>query len=340
MIPELKRAIIKYVPDYFSWDVERQEQFRVNKPKEISLQIRSYLMAELLGLPVATEEEMEEAEDQFSDAQWTLINSGLLPLDGIGDDYFYLNEHFAEGKSILSFPTLYDFDFADFQFQEECRLRDNENYQIGPYYGSLYLSWARLFVDGQFSYATLSMMAGFIYSELDEFGNDYLNELIPYVFKPGKNHGKQEKEGFFRHDMKKDAGGLEGQLEELTRRFWDYHRSTYDRLNEECAKEDRQEVFIIDTSHEDDPSHHFVFTDKEVLAKIHLKTFLADCREAEQRDHAILFDMVVQEKERMRHFLDEQYADIMANFDPKIVKLRKKNKILFHKDSGLADLLD
>jgi len=33
MSPELKKAIIKYVPDYFSWDKKRQEQYRVDTPE-------------------------------------------------------------------------------------------------------------------------------------------------------------------------------------------------------------------------------------------------------------------------------------------------------------------
>ena len=42
----------------------------------------------------------------------------------------------------------------------------------------------------------------------------------------------------------------------------------------------------------------------------------------------------------MRQFISEQYADIMANFDNKIVKLVKKKKIVIHKDAGLDGLLD
>ena len=31
MLPELKQAIIKHLPDYFSWNPDRQEQYRVNE---------------------------------------------------------------------------------------------------------------------------------------------------------------------------------------------------------------------------------------------------------------------------------------------------------------------
>ena len=42
----------------------------------------------------------------------------------------------------------------------------------------------------------------------------------------------------------------------------------------------------------------------------------------------------------MQQFLDKQHADIMDNFNGKIIKLSKKNKIIIHKDSGLDGLLD
>ncbi len=122
-------------------------------------------------------------DNSMTEAQWTTTNRAMLPLRGIGEDYFFLNKNFAEGKSTLSFPTLYDYDFADFQFQEKCR-------------------------------------------------------------------------------------------------------------------------------------------------------------KAKQIDHSILIGRIEKEKELTQQFLNEKYADIMANFNGKIVKLAKKNRIIIHKDSGLGGLLD
>jgi len=263
----------------------------------------------------------------------------MLPLQGIGEDYFFLNENFAKGESTLSFSTLYDYDFADFQFQEEWRRKDIADYQSKPYYGSLYSTWARLQIDGKFSYGILSMLAAYINSEVDEFGHDYIEELIPYEFKPGKNHGKREKDGYI-HDMKRDANGLEPQLKELTRRFWSHLQETHEHLQIEFSKTSMQQVFIINTSRKDEPEHQFIFTDKDILSSIGLKTFMADCRKAEQVDHSILIGRIEKEKELMQQFLNEQHVDIIANFNGKIVKLSKKNKIIIHKDSGLDGLLD
>ncbi|WP_457664999.1 hypothetical protein [Thiolapillus sp.] len=40
---------------------------------------------------------------------------------GIGEDYIDLNECMAEGKTLLDFPTLYDYDYVDYLFQEEAQ---------------------------------------------------------------------------------------------------------------------------------------------------------------------------------------------------------------------------
>ncbi len=201
MVPELIRAIMKFVPNYFTWNEERREEYRVHMPEEDKFNIRQFLMSELLDIAVGNDDEMDEAEGHMTEAQWTTINGVILPLQGIGEDYFFLNENFAEGQSTLSFPTLYDYDFADFQFQEEWRKKD-------------------------------------------------------------------------------------------------------------------------------------------ILSRISLKTFMADCRKGEQIDHSILIGRIEKEKELMRQFLDKQHADIMANFNDKLIKLTKKNRIILHKDSGLDGLLD
>jgi len=163
MLPELRRAIIKFVPNYFSWDEKTQERYRVQMPQEVTFKIRQFLMAELLGIAVKNEEEMDEAENHLTEAQWSMINGAMLPLQGIGENCFFLNESFAEGQSILSFPTLYDYDFADYQFQEEWRKKDIADYQGKPYHGSLYSTWARLQVDRRFLQLRHLVHAGCLY---------------------------------------------------------------------------------------------------------------------------------------------------------------------------------
>ena len=342
MLPELKQAIIKHLPDYFSWNQDRQEQYRVNMPEQDYLKVEQFLLKALFDITVTDKDQMDEAKDDLTNAQSTKLNATLLPLQGIGENYFWLNEFFPESKTLLSFETLYDYDFQDHQFQQETKEKDFKDYQKKSYRGSLYLTWARLMIKKQFYYATLTMASGYIYSKLDEYGQDYIKELIPHEYVQGKNHGVPDKEGFL-WDYKPDAGGFERQLKELKYRFWDYTKNAWERLEKEFDKESLQQVLIFNESNPsesqfimfDDPCLHFVFTDKEGLKKIHFKTFMRDCWDVEQKDHSGFIKNIDDEKQKLRRFLDTQYHDIMVNFDPNILKFRKKYTIVCHKDSGL-----
>jgi len=339
MSPELKKAIIKFVPDYFSWDKKRQEQYRIDTPEEDAFRIRQFLLRGLFDISVSNDDEVEEAWRAMNEVQCSKLNATLLPIKGIGEDYFYLNEVFCSQKNLLSFETLYDYDFDDYKYQEEARKREQKDYEKKPYRGSLYLTWARLMIDDSFSYGVLSMVAGYLYCQLDEYGNDYMEKLIPHEFTRGKKHGKAEGPGYL-FDLKIDAKGLESQLDELKQRFWKHISEVHERLMVEFDKKSKQRVFILDQSQVGDPSHHFLFTDKEILKRIQLKTFMRCCRAAEQTDHSSLFRKLEEEKKLITKYLDKQYKDVMENFDPQIIRFRKKYKVIFDRDSGLDELLD
>jgi hypothetical protein len=338
MSPELKKAIIKSVPDYFSWDKKRQEQYRVDTPEEDAFKIKQFLFRELFKISVSNGDELEEARREMNAAQCLKLNATLLPIQGIGEDLFYLNEGFCSKKNMLTFETLYDYDFDDYKFQEYTRKNEQKDYENKPYRGSLYLTWARLVMDESFSYATLSMVAGYLYCQLDEYGNDYIEKLIPHEYTNGKEHGKPEGAGYLL-DLKIDANGLESQLDELTHRFWNHISEVCERLMDEFDEKSEQRVFILNDSQEGDPSHHFLFTDKQILERIHLRSFMRCCRAAEQTDHSFLFRKLDEEKKLLTIYLDKQYQDIMENFDPKTVRFRKKYKVICHRDSGLDELL-
>ena len=90
MSPELKKAIIKFVPNYFSWNKKRQEQYRVDTPEEDDFKIRQFLLKELFNISVSNDDEVEEAWRAMNEAQCSKLNATLLPIKGIGEDFFYL----------------------------------------------------------------------------------------------------------------------------------------------------------------------------------------------------------------------------------------------------------
>jgi hypothetical protein len=321
----LQRAIIGVKPDYYSWPPEVQERYRVTMPDGDMFRINQALMKALFGIRVDTEESMDEAFDAFDDARKVLFTGALLPLVGIGENNFFLNEHLGD-ETILDFATVYDYDHDYYCFQEDVRKEETPSYTRKPYRGDLYHRWARLQIDGAFHYATLSMAAAYIFSGIDDVGSKRIDELIPHEYVHGEDHGKREGIGTIL-DRRIDAAGLEGQLQELMERFHLYISARYEGLAVEFDGESRKAVYMFDRSRPDDPHMDFIFTDKTALQAVRFHHFIADCR-AIARDSHELDPIIDREKSAIVTFLDEAHRDIMENFDPRIVKFRKKRKII------------
>lgn len=305
-------------------------------PAEDRFRIEKALLAALFHIRADTEAEVEAALDAFDEAQHLLLNSTALPIMGIGDDCFYLNEWLGEDKTLLDFETLYDYDHADHGFQERARREECPDYTVKPYRGSLYYQWARLEIDGTFHYALLSMAAGHLYGMLDELGFDKIGELIPYDYVDGPDHGKREAKGTV-WDMRVEAGGLEAHLEELQDRYRRYLAARYEALSRAFDDKAQKQVYLIDLSRQDDPQMHFIFTDKTALQAVRFRHFMHDCR-AIAGDEQELEALARQERQSALAFLERNYRDILDHFDLKVVKFRKKRKIVVA-DGALEDLL-
>lgn len=204
--PALRRALIKVRPEYFGWSSAEQERYGVTIPPKDHEHLCRALLQELWGRKVRSSKAAARAATHLPLDEQHLWNETILPLVGIGKACFFLNEYFAEGETILDFPTLLAYDEDDHRFQEAARKKEEPTYQSTPYRGSLYLTWARLFVGAQFTYATLTMAAGYILCALEEVASALTQELIPHRFVPGKHHGKVEGK-CYRWDQRIDAGG-------------------------------------------------------------------------------------------------------------------------------------
>lgn len=331
----LRRAIIGVNPDYFSWSVEEQEKYRVSMPDEDDFRITQALLKALFQLEVNTQQEMRAVFDAFSDEKYLRFNSTVLPLQGIGEDCFYLNDWLGEGKTLLDFETLHEYDYDDHYFQEQARQKDFPDYVVKPYRGSLYYRWAHLFIDGDFYYANLSMAAGYLYGMLDGLGLDKIQEQIPYEYVDGPEHGKRDGKGTI-WDLKLDAGGMEAQLQELQDRYYRYTMERQEALSREFDEKAQKRVYLIERSHGNEPYMDFVFTDKTALQAVRFRHFMSDCRNL-LGDSRELEALVQQERRAALDFLEAMHQDILHNFDPKVVKFRKKRKIVVA-DGALKDL--
>ena len=258
-------------------------------------------------------------------------NEAILPLVGIGEDCFYLNEWLGENKTILDFPTLRDYDEDDYRYQKNARKRDDPCYASKPYRGSLYLSWARLFIDEKFTYAALSMAAGYLFSRLEEVAAEIIEMHIPHRYVPGKNHGKAKGESF-QWDMRLAADGHEGLLEELQHRVFEYTHARYDALLTDWDRAKKRGVYWVDTSEPQERNTHFVFTDKDALSAVRFRSFVRDCR-AITRETDELDDAVTEEKTKLKSFIAQQHHELLQTFDSRIKRLRRRRRILIHKDA-------
>ena len=332
----IRRAIISVAPDYFAWTTEAQERYRATISDDDDFRIRQIVVNVLFDIKTATRDDLETALENFDDGQYLLLNSTLLALTGIGDDWFFLNEHLAENTSLLNFETVYDYDHADHVFQESWRQRDIPDYTAKPYRGGLDYRWARLKINGAFHYANLCSVPSYVHSKLEEFGFDKINCLIPHEYVEGKNHGKREGQGSL-FDMRVDAGGLEPQLEELKDRYYRYLSTRFESLLDGYHANATKRVYQIDDNQETEPHRDFIFTDISALQAVRFRHFMQDCN-AIQGDPDELKSLIEQEYKEAVGFLEHAHQDIVANFDPKVVKLRKKMKVIIA-DAAAKDLL-
>lgn len=322
----LRRAIIRAIPEYYAWTETERERYRQHVPKEQDFLIRQAVLSSLFGIEVGTEEKMNDVLKGFDDEQYLLLNSTLLPFQGIGENDFFLNEWLADGVTLLDFETLDDYARYDHEFQEQARKEKDTAYEFRPYQGELHPCWARLNINGEFHYATLISLARHLLDTLDETGSEQIESLIPHRYMEGKNHGKREQDGTV-WNFQVDAGGMEPQLEELRHRYHEYLRARHDHLLDRFDEEAALRAYIQHQQHGLEPHINFIFSDKSALDAVRFRHFFSDC----QRIAVGITELAAvtdQEQKAAVEFLQEQYCDIQQNFDPSVAPLRKKRKIV------------
>lgn len=326
----LRRAVMRAQPEFYAWDVARQEHYRIYQPEAERFALERSVFRDVYGVDCETETALREAWDDVPIGELDAINETLLPWQGIGEDSFYFNEYMAAAHR-LRFDTLDAYARDDHAFQETARQKDDTEHVVRPYQGNLHARWARLFVDGKFRYATLSNLAGHLSMHICELGLDTIDTLIPHQYVRGPNDGKRDGDCFV-WDMRPDAGGLEPQLEELTRRLYQYERDRWTELLDELDRQAATAIYTQDVSNGVDAQLHFIFSDKTAMARVRLRHFVRDCRCLEQ-DADTLAAYEQREADLVSAFVHAQHDDIMRHFNPKVAKLKKRRKILMHKDA-------
>ncbi|RLA43914.1 MAG: hypothetical protein DRR42_21110 [Gammaproteobacteria bacterium] len=309
---------------YFAWPAKQQERFRATMSEKARQKVECVLIDCLLGIKCSAQE-LPNTWDDIPLPKLNIINWANLLTQGIGEDYICLNEHMAEGKSLLDFSTLYDYDYDNYLFQEEAKKQDFSGYKGVDYFAYQYTSWVRLLIQEQFYYASFMSLATHFLDEIESAGSDHIRQLIPHDYVDGNDQGKPEKGGFL-WDMKVDAGGLEAQLEELQSRWYVYQQERWVALSRSIS-DLPSAVFIQDPDWDDDPHRLFIFNNVTTLKLIRWQHFLSDCKPL-ITDFSLMEEQLKKEIGDAISWLSENHKDILKNFDPKITKLRKKTKII------------
>ena len=329
--PELRRAMMRVRPEFFAWSARKRERYGADLPEEDERRLHQTLIKELFGAKARSWKRDTTGGKTIPLRELNHWNEAILPLVGVGEDCFFLNEWFGENKTILNFPTLRAYDEDDYYFQEDARKREDLLYASKTYRGSLYLTWARLFVEQKFTYATLSTAAGYIYAQLEDGAADDIEKRIPHRYIPGKNHGKIKGKNF-QWDMRAEANGQEDLLEELQRRVFDYTRERYDVLLTDWDRAKRRGVYCVDMSEPQEHNVHFIFSDKEALSAVRFRSFVRDCRAIERRIDE-LTQVIEEETTKLKSFILRQHQELLQTFDPRVKPLRRRRQILIHKNA-------
>ena len=332
----LRQAVIRVKPDYFALSETEREHYRLQLNTDDDFRIQQTVLKELFGVAVNKTEDLDAVLDTFDDSQYLLWNSTLLPLQGIGEDDFFLNEVLPADVTLLDFDTVGDYARDDHRFQEQAHKQEDPDYKICPYRGNIHRCRARLTIDGAFHYADISSLAGYVTDRLDEAGFERIDELIPCQYVDGPDHGKRDDNGYI-YDKRLDADGLEGQLQALRDRYYTYMREKYEALLDRLAALPRPCVYMMDRTRENEPQIDFVFSNAAALDAVRFRHFVSDCRSI-AADPVEVDNLIKQEKHLAIDYLANTYEDIMDNFDPTVVKLRRKRKIILANEK-LKDLL-
>lgn len=345
------RFMMKFHPKFFSLSDKDQDSYKIENEDEMRFPFKKFLYSELMGITPAPSvlEALDDPDSFYEDIDLPedillKMNSASAYLRGIGPNYFQLNESFAENESILTFPTLYDYDLNEHEFQERAFLEDLEKKEkeIPPYLMRLSSRWARCYlkekkgdnIENKFYYLVLTTVSSYIYDLLENISMDYIDKLIPNEFVEGPNHGKKEN-GMILWDMKTDANGLEDVLDDLNSANRKYIGDVYSRLKIYFNDNKKNTIWVSDETSEYDPSKFYIFSDQDVLKSVRFDHWQEDTDKFITEDLSFINDLVTEEEDLLLRYLDKEFKQLMENFDPKVKRLKKRNKILMSSDINI-----
>lgn len=298
-IAVLKSCVTATKPDYDS--LSDENRYLLSLSKDFHDKVRKTFISKLFGIKQRRYKRKGilgfdlpgyDYKPKLNPDQQYRYNAAMLSMCGIGECRFLLTESLCHGKTLLDYSTLHDYEYDYYLFQKSVQLEglaeqwsstEPEDADCDPYYGIDFPHWARLYIDGEFFYATLYSAFRYCLEEIEETIDDILDTIIPHTFVKGPEHGKKTDNNCTRWNMVIDASGKEPLLEHLKdlKYFYLYNY----RLPLLKAHFDMQpnQVFMLDKGYENygfydknDPHVNIVFSNKASLHDVRLDKFWED----------------------------------------------------------------
>jgi hypothetical protein len=340
--PVLRRALMAHVPAYFQMSPEDRQVLRAEWAVADHAGIRQYLTREVLGKSKAEIAAIEGDKERLTIAEETKLNRLTQLIRGVGEDYFSWNTFLGEGETALSFKTIGEYDRLSHAFQEECKAKDDDAYEIKPYRGLMYCEWARYLKKGEIRYACLYDLAGYVYSHLQRVQLHLLNELVPYEFVAGPDDGKPAGDGFVIWDTRIDAGGYEALHDALRDASFAMLSARLVEMRENAWAKGDLTVWEVEGDGDDQfweaDDASVIFASPAAMDRVRTLTFLKDCASnaGKFEDLKAILDS---EEERFTGQMRASYDDLRKTHPKGLVPFKKKHSVQMSR-KALKDIFD
>lgn len=325
--PALRQAVMAAEPLFFSWGLEAQDRFRRDPPEDFSDSVRAHLER-----AIEKQHGVAWGQGDFKEpyaAYLTALNTLKQPWYGIGDDCLWITEWNDDWYDAHTIEDLSRDHYASDPERPENKL---------PFMGQFFPIWCRYLDGGRLVYATLTAFHHEVADSVENALGDKIDELIPHEYIEGPDHGKPAENGGYQWDFRVHAAGCEGQLEELQSRSRRIAIDMHLRALEDAHHRQSGCIYRQVRSDGDEPMVIWIFDGLMAMQGVRLEHLLSDIKSRRgntRRLQAMIQPYVAEALVRIQ----DEYDDIMANWNPKISKLKKRRKIIIAK-GALDNLFD
>jgi hypothetical protein len=238
------------------------------------------------------------------------LSQELLPVDGIGDDSFFLNEYYAdEGPRLSGFETMRAWDEYTHDRQEEFAAEEGQRPNgAEPYDGRLLWDWGRWLDGGRLVYGNLSVAIWHLTAALGDYAGDMAGERYKTEWIEGPEHMKKTSGGY-RWDMIETPplnGALRFAADHAARvviKFW--AEGPY----KEQIRASGTWVSRIRKEEDGEICEDVVFSGVEAMDRARFRHWLADLA-ALPDGNAIYANIVAVEEERIRDLMRVVFTEL------------------------------